>query len=183
MWFENSPMVAECIPVSCPFLRRMHKAWQYAGLDGDARIASYFMWTNPEQVSMLSGPALLASSKNDHDVEPLRETLSRLDERVPPLQRMLYIEGKHFLGDHNLNYMDKMSMANGVEVRVPFFWISILSMPLRGSLTRLSRGGVLENGYSEEVLKNELPREVLYRPKTGFGAPLRYSIGDELEHC
>ena len=30
---------------------------------------------------------------------------------------MLYLEGKHFLADHNLNYTDKMSMAAGVEVR------------------------------------------------------------------
>jgi len=33
---------------------------------------------------------------------------------------MLFLEQKYFLGDHNLNYTDKMSMASGVEVRVPF---------------------------------------------------------------
>jgi len=33
---------------------------------------------------------------------------------------MLFLEQKYFLGDHNLSYTDKMSMASGVEVRVPF---------------------------------------------------------------
>jgi hypothetical protein len=33
---------------------------------------------------------------------------------------MLFLEAKHFLCDHNLNYTDKMGMAAGVEVRVPF---------------------------------------------------------------
>ena len=33
---------------------------------------------------------------------------------------MLALEQRFFLADHNLLYTDKMSMAAGVEVRVPF---------------------------------------------------------------
>ena len=33
---------------------------------------------------------------------------------------MLLLEQRFFLGDHNLIYNDKMSMANGVEIRVPY---------------------------------------------------------------
>lgn len=36
------------------------------------------------------------------------------------LQQMLALEQRFFLPDHNLLYTDKMSMAAGVEVRVPF---------------------------------------------------------------
>ena len=33
---------------------------------------------------------------------------------------MLYLDIKYFLADHNLNYTDKLSMAHGIEVRVPY---------------------------------------------------------------
>ena len=52
-------------------------------------------------------------------LHPVDAALSGLPDHVPPLHRMLYLEGKFFLADHNLNYVDKVSMANGVEVRVP----------------------------------------------------------------
>ena len=45
-------------------------------------------------------------------IEPLLENKTRLDS-------MLALE-QDFLTDHNLIYTDKMSMAAGVEVRVPF---------------------------------------------------------------
>ena len=37
---------------------------------------------------------------------------------------MLYLECRQFLADHNLNYTDKMSMAEGVEVRVPLLGVT-----------------------------------------------------------
>ena len=36
------------------------------------------------------------------------------------LEKSLLLEREYFLRDHNLQYTDKMSMATGVEVRVPF---------------------------------------------------------------
>ena len=36
------------------------------------------------------------------------------------LNKMLYLEQRHFLADHNLNYTDRAGMAEGVEIRVPF---------------------------------------------------------------
>ena len=53
-------------------------------------------------------------------VAPLRDYLATLPPDLPPLQRMLALEQRFFLTDHNLLYTDKMSMAAGVEVRVPF---------------------------------------------------------------
>ena len=48
------------------------------------------------------------------------DDLRSMPASTPGLNRMLFLEQKYFLGDHNLNYTDKMSMASGVEVRVPF---------------------------------------------------------------
>ena len=46
-------------------------------------------------------------------------TTSRLPAGMARLNKMLYLDTKFFLADHNLNYTDKMSMAHGIEVRVP----------------------------------------------------------------
>jgi asparagine synthase (glutamine-hydrolysing) len=43
------------------------------------------------------------------------------------LNRSLYWEMKTYLPDHNLNYTDKMSMAMGVETRVPFLDLDLVN--------------------------------------------------------
>ena len=50
---------------------------------------------------------------------------------VTPLQRMLLLEQRYFLADHNLNYTDKMSMAAGVEARVPFLDPDVVALASR----------------------------------------------------
>ncbi|MBT3368651.1 MAG: asparagine synthase (glutamine-hydrolyzing), partial [Nitrospina sp.] len=49
---------AQHIHVDNPVGRRFSKAFQYAGLNGDRRIASYFFWINPEQLLPLYGPIM-----------------------------------------------------------------------------------------------------------------------------
>ena len=44
------------------------------------------------------------------------EFLQPLLAQAEPLERMLALEQRFFLADHNLIYTDKMSMAAGVEV-------------------------------------------------------------------
>ena len=51
-----------------------------------------------------------------------------MDEGLLPLEQMLGLEQRFFLTDHNLNYTDKMSMAVGVEVRVPFLDYDLLEI-------------------------------------------------------
>ena len=85
---------------------------------------------------------------------------------------MLLWELRSFLVDHNLNYTDKMSMACGVECRVPYLDLELVeltqSMPVKFKM---------KSGVTKYILKKlaerYLPKEVIYRPKTGFGAPVR----------
>ena len=44
---------------------------------------------------------------------------------------MLFLEGKFFLADHNLNYTDKMAMSQGVEVRVPLLDTDLVALAAR----------------------------------------------------
>ncbi|MEE3331766.1 MAG: asparagine synthase C-terminal domain-containing protein, partial [Myxococcota bacterium] len=89
------------------------------------------------------------------------------------------LEGKYFLADHNLNYVDKVSMAHGVEVRVPLLDPELVSLLARMPLNYKQRGNV-GKWVLRRAMEPYLPREVLYRGKTGFGAPLRNWLRNEL---
>jgi asparagine synthase (glutamine-hydrolysing) len=88
------------------------------------------------------------------------------------LNRLLYVDLKTFLPCLNLMTTDKTSMAANLEVRVPFLNREMIEMaalmPPRLKLRGLTRKYVLKR-----ALENVLPREVVWRKKAGFGAPIR----------
>ena len=161
--------LANVLPNRPASLRRLGKAFQYAGLDGDARIASYFNWLEPGLADELLSPELRGQCT---DEEPLLASLAELPLDVPPLNRMLNLECRHFLADHNLNYTDKMCMAAGVEARVPLLDPDLVALAARLPVNFKQRGA---NGkwIFRKAMEGILPNNVIYRPKTGFGAPLR----------
>ena len=158
--------------------RRASKALRYADLAGDARIQSYFHWIAPRLIDPVFTDAVRAQIDAEHD-HPVDQALASLPARVPPLHRMLYLEGKFFLADHNLNYVDKVSMANGVEVRVPYLDPDLIALAARLP-TRYKQHGRSGKWVLRKAMESYLPRDVIYRSKTGFGAPLRHWLRDQL---
>ena len=112
-------------------------------------------------------------------VAPLEQYLSALPRCLPPLQRMLALEQRFFLTDHNLLYTDKMSMAAGVEVRVPFLDNDLVQLA-NGLPPGLKQRGAEGKWVLKKAMEPYLPHEVIYRAKTGFGAPLRQWLRHEL---
>jgi asparagine synthase (glutamine-hydrolysing) len=152
--------------------RRLGKAFRYADLPTDDRLISYFLWLEPEQAYGLLAPDLRRQLEADDLFAPMRETLSRLPKSATPLDKMLTLECKHFLTDHNLNYTDKMGMATGVEVRVPLLDLDLVR--LAGSLpSDIKQKGREGKWIFKKAMEPYLPHDIIYRPKTGFGVPLR----------
>jgi asparagine synthase (glutamine-hydrolysing) len=167
------------VGTSSAFGRRLAKAGRYADLDGDERIISYFYWTPPEAVRRLYGPALRERTGMFSPSAPMREALRRLPRNTPAMNRMLYLDGKFFLTDHNLNYTDKMAMANGVEVRVPLLDPDLVAFAARLPVRFKQRNGV-GKWIFKRAMEPFLPKDIVYRPKVGFGAPLRHWLRHEL---
>lgn len=167
------------LPVSPTIARRVGRAFSYADLDGDERIASYFHWTQPAVLEPLYSEALLEQLRDYPFSAPLMQSLQRIPSHVPKLNRMLYLDCRHFLPDHNLNYFDKMSMATGVEVRVPLLDPDLVSLAARLPVAYKQRGGVGKRIF-KTAMEPLLPREVIYRPKSGFGVPVRHWLRSEL---
>lgn len=162
---------ASRIPPSNELQRRIGKAFRYAHLTGDERLVSYFRWIGFDKLDSLFGPALREEFAGASR-SPVLQALDELEESVPLLNRMLYLEGKFFLADHNLNYVDKVSMANGVEVRVPLLDPELVDLAARLPVEYKQRGGT-GKWILREAMRPYLPPEVLRRPKAGFGAPIR----------
>jgi Asparagine synthase (glutamine-hydrolyzing) len=111
--------------------------------------------------------------------KPMLDFLSPLNASKQPLDKMLALEQRFFLADHNLNYTDKMSMAVGVEVRVPFLDLDLAEHAAQIPLGLKQRGRV-GKWVLKKAMESYLPHDVIYRPKSGFGAPLRRWMRHEL---
>jgi asparagine synthase (glutamine-hydrolysing) len=162
-----------------PYFRRFAKAFRYADLEGDKRLISYLWWMDPNLQGTLYSKEFKVFLETSDVSSPLINKLSKLPKETHSLNRMLYLEGKYFLADHNLNYTDKMSMACGVEVRVPFLDPDLIDLAARLPISYKQRGRI-GKWVLKKAMENYLPHEVIYRPKTGFGVPLRHWIQHSL---
>lgn len=158
--------------------RRVAKLFRDADRDRDRRLVGYFDWLDGAHRAQLFTPSV-AAELSASAYEPLLTSVRALPDDVDALNRLLYLDGRYFLPDHNLNYTDKMAMAHGVEVRVP-----LLAVELARFASRLPSEDKLRGRTGKwilrEAMRGVVPDEVLTRSKTGFGAPLRVWLHNEL---
>ena len=103
-------------------------------------------------------------------------------QNMSNLRKMMNIDNSYFLPDHNLTYSDKMSMACGVEVRVPLIDNEITNYMKTipdNYLWRWNQGKWILKKTMEEYL----PHEIIYRKKVGFGLPLHSWIKNSKHSC
>ena len=88
-----------------------------------------------------------------------------------PLNRMLYTDAKVWLPDDLLIKADKMTMANGLELRVPFLDHKMVefaaTLPAESKI-QANRGKAL----LRTAMRGVLPAEIIDRPKKGFPIPI-----------
>jgi asparagine synthase (glutamine-hydrolysing) len=88
---------------------------------------------------------------------------------LPDLEQMLYFELKTYL--HGLLLVeDKLSMAHGLESRVPFLDNELVDLALTIPASMKLHGGV-SKGLFRSAMSGRLPEPVLARGKTGFVPP------------
>jgi len=94
--------------------------------------------------------------------------------------RIIYLYLKQYLSDDILTKADKASMFASLEVRAPFLdyrlveFINSLSynLKLKGWTTKYAL---------KELMKDKLPKNIINRPKKGFGVPIAKWINSELK--
>ena len=162
-----------------PPLRRLRKFFNGADLGGDARLVNYFCQVERNDLMALYTPEFRAALGDERAEDPMLDFLADLPPQTSRLERLLALEQRFFLTDHNLTYTDKMSMAVGVEVRVPFLDLDLVEFAAHIPSYYKQRGR-LSKWVLKKAMEPYLPQNVIYRPKTGFGAPLRRWMRVEL---
>lgn len=159
--------------------RRAQRLFANAGAEGSQRLAGYFAWAPESRLLALYSPEFVQQLGVQRADEPLVTYLEGMAASISPLDRMLALEQRFFLTDHNLAYTDRMSMNAGVEVRVPFLDSELVEHAARIP-DRFKQRGREGKWVLKKAMEPHLPHEVIYRPKTGFGAPLRRWLKQDL---
>ncbi len=152
-------------------LRNAKKFARSAALDFENRYLGYGTYFTDEAKRRLYSEDLRAGAAGLDAYAAHRRYFSRV-ESAAPLNRLLYVDLKTFLPCLNLITTDKTSMAANLEVRVPFLNREMIEMAARMP-PRLKLRGLKRKYILKRSLEGLLPREVVWRKKAGFGAPIR----------
>jgi len=151
-----------------------------AGADLDL-VTRHAVWmgsyTPAEQRGLLTPGALARLPDGPSYAE--WERMAAAAPAEPWLHRVLYLDLKGYLGEGVLQKVDRASMACSLEVRVPLLDRRVVevaaALPPEMKLRRLTTKHVLK-----WLLRNRLPRDIVRRPKRGFGVPLARWFRTEL---
>lgn len=165
--------------VRTPLVRRLRKLLKDLDQPRLLRMAGYFSWLPLSINKNLFAKVVREKVESYNPSQYLIDSLKEIPAEKNTLNQMLYWEMKYFLCDHNLNYTDKLSMAVGIEVRVPFLDKDLVEFSTRIP-PHLKMKGKNTKYLLKKVMERYLPHEVIYRPKAGFGAPVREWISSDL---
>ena len=160
-------------------------------IDGAARLlpAAYQVRTPSTKVAKV-GKVLAASGPEDaylglvsHWADPESMVLGATDNaslaarpedwpRLPTItEQMLWLDLVGYLPDDILTKVDRAAMATSLETRVPFLDRSVFELAWRLPIEMKLRDGMTK-WILRQVLYRHVPRELVDRPKMGFGLPI-----------
>lgn len=152
-------------------LRNAKKFARSAGLDFENRYLGYGTYFTDEGKQRLYTDELNLATRDLDAYAAHRRYFARVKDAAP-LNRLLYVDLKTFLPCLNLMTTDKTSMAANLEVRVPFLNQEMLELTARMPAD-LKLKGFKRKYILKKAAEKLLPREVVWRRKAGFGAPIR----------
>jgi len=158
-------------------LRRLKRLLRLLSGDREDTYLQTFSWMHPRAEGLYSEELLADVGESDAFVQ--HRDVWRSLQTSDAIERLLFVDTRVYLPSHNLNYVDRMSMASSVEVRVPFLDNDLVdlafSLPSKFKVRHLSGKRILK-----EAMKGIVPDRVVHRPKTGFSAPIRGWLSRDL---
>lgn len=106
-----------------------------------------------------------------HPVPNLRTNRSSWPHFGDPIDRLLYIEAMTSLPDDMLVKVDRAAMGVSLETRVPLLDHRIVEFAVSLPMSMRVRDGQ-SKWLLRQALYEHVPRELIERPKSGFGVPI-----------
>ncbi len=129
------------------------------GIDFYKRLIS--QWPSPESVVIgAEEPNLFSNNKLN-----MFQSMKNIEEW------MMAIDAQTYLPDDILVKVDRAAMANSLETRVPFLDHQIVELAWQLPLSYKIRGGQ-GKWLLRQILNKYVPKNLIERPKMGFGVPL-----------
>ena len=132
-----------------------------------------FTGSQCERLLAVREPQAIAQSN-----APLQESLDRAG-RLDPINRVSYLESRCYMLNTLLRDADVMSMAHGLEVRVP-----LIDHTLAAMLMQVPGDWKLDANTPKPLLVSSLagalPSEIVHRQKRGFTLPFEHWLRDQL---
>ncbi|MGM0480184.1 MAG: asparagine synthase (glutamine-hydrolyzing), partial [Bacteroidota bacterium] len=98
---------------------------------------------------------------------------------LSPAEQQAFYDLNYYLPDDLLTKVDRVTMQNGIEARVPLLDHNIVAYALNIDPS-LKLQGKSQKWLLKQVLYDYVPQEYFDRPKWGFGIPLQQWLSDEL---
>ncbi|MGI8469531.1 MAG: asparagine synthase (glutamine-hydrolyzing) [Pyrinomonadaceae bacterium] len=160
-------------------LRNAKKFARSAGADLENRYLGFGTYFSDEMKSQIYSKDLRGEMKRFDAYHYHREFFAKC-RNASPLNRLLYVDFKTFMPALNLDTTDKTSMAANLEARVPFLNHELVTLSEKIPTT-LKIKGLKRKYILKKAAETLLPKEIVWRKKAGFSAPVRSWIRTSLK--
>jgi asparagine synthase (glutamine-hydrolysing) len=149
-----------------------------AGQPLEARYRGVSKGLRPELKNRLI-PELKAQQSEQNILEVFRSAFRKVP-KAAPLNQMLYVDTKIWLPEDILLKADKMTMANALELRVPFLDHKLIEFSARLPL-HLKLKGSTGKFLLRQAMQGMVPDPIINRAKKGFPTPTAGWLRDPLK--
>jgi len=143
--------------------RRLRRIADVLGNTSQDPYARFVAWMPSEDIRRMAGAS-------DVEAPVYSDMLAKLRD-VPWSLRPGLLDLVSYLPDDILAKVDRASMAASLEVRAPLLDHRVVEFALGLPLEQKRRGGTMK-WLLRRILYKRVPRELVDRPKMGFGVPL-----------
>jgi asparagine synthase (glutamine-hydrolysing) len=158
------------LPTEANWVLGLKRIPQVIGIPRTASVLRWGSYFNEAMKQELYTPEMTAATQNLSSVQILDDDYRRACADSA-LDRTLYTDLMNYLPDDGHFKVDRMSMANSLEVRQPYMDVNVVEfaarLPLEAKISGLTQKALLRQAYTAV-----LPRSTVKRPKRGFAVPI-----------
>ena len=161
-------------------VRQLQRFAEGANLSSKERYLRWATFLSDEKASQLLSATSL-EKLNEATLSGRTDALLQyISDECESLQQWLYTDTQLVLANDMLTKVDLMSMAHGLEVRVPFLDHRVVEyafqLPEESKINRQMKKRIVQDTF-----RNILPKALYRRPKQGFDVPLLGWFRSELK--